>query len=50
VASSSEEEPHQRPQRERRTSSNANDFRVEIPKFEGKLDLDEFLEKLHTLE
>jgi len=27
-----------------------NDFKVEIPKFEGKLDPDEFLEWLHTVE
>jgi len=30
--------------------TNSNDFRVEFPKFEGKLDPDEFLEWLHTVE
>jgi len=29
---------------------NSNDFKVEIPEFEGKRDPDEFLEWLHTVE
>jgi len=29
--------------------SNSNGFKIEIPKFEDKLDLDEFLEWLHTV-
>jgi len=31
------------PRREWRPTSNSNNFRVDIPKFEGKLDPDEFL-------
>jgi len=38
------------PRRKWHPSSNSNVFRVEIPEFEGKLDLDEFLEWLHTVE
>ena len=38
-------------QREHRpTITNINDFKVEFSEFEGKLDLDEFLEWLHTVE
>jgi len=44
-----EEEPQRRQRRERRYSSNFTDFRVEIAKFEGKLDPDEFLEWLCTI-
>ena len=45
-----EEEPRRTPRREWRTPSNPNDFRVELPEFEGKLDPDEFLEWLSTVE
>ena len=50
VSSSSEEEPPRRVRRERRQPTNSNDFRVKIPEFKGKLDLDEFLEWLHMVE
>jgi len=50
LSSSSEEEPFRRVRRERRQPANSNDFRVELPKFEGKLDPNEFLEWLHTVE
>jgi len=49
-SSSSEEEPLRRVRGARRTHQNSNDFKVKIPEFEGKLDLDEFLEWLHTVE
>ena len=45
-----DEEPRRTPRREWRTPSNSNDFRVELPEFEGKLDPDEFLEWLSTVE
>ena len=38
------------PMRKWRPTSNSNDFRVQIPEFEGKLDPDEFLEWLHIVE
>ena len=47
--SSSEEEPLRRPRQEQR-QGNSNDFRVEIPEYEGKLDPEEFLDRLHTVE
>jgi len=49
-SSSCDEEPLRRVRGTRRTPQNSNDFKVEIPKFEGKLDPDEFLEWLHTVE
>ena len=30
--------------------ANSNDFRVEIPEYEGKLDPEDFLDWLHTVE
>jgi len=42
--------PRGTPCKEGRAPTNFNDFRVELPEFEGKLDLDEFLEWLHTVE
>ena len=44
---SSDEEVPRRPKRP--TVTNFNDFIVEIPEFEGKLDPDEFLEWLYTV-
>ena len=41
-----EAEPKRTPQREWHAPTNSNDFRVEIPEFEGKLDPDECLEWL----
>jgi len=42
-------EPRRTPRREWYPTSNSNDFRVEIPEFEGKPKPDEFLEWLHTV-
>jgi len=44
LSSYSEEEPLRRVRREQRYATNSNDLRVEIPKFESKLDPYEFLE------
>ena len=44
------EEPLRRPSRGRRHHPNLNNVRVEVPEFEGKLDPDEFLEWLQTVE
>ena len=38
LESSSDEEAWRRPRNEQRAQSNSNDFRVEIPEYEGKLD------------
>jgi len=48
--SSSDEEPFRRPRPEQRGQGNSNDFRVEIPEYEGKLDLEDLLDWLHTVE
>jgi len=48
--SSSEGQLSRRTQTECRQPTNSNDFRVEILEFQGKLDLDEFLEWLHIVE
>ena len=50
VSSSSEEEPPKRIRGARRTPNNSNDFKVKIPEFEGKLDPNEFLERLRTVD
>ena len=50
LSSSTEDEPLIRTKKEQRPQANSNDFRVKIPKFEGKLDPDEFLEWMHTVE
>ena len=50
ISSSNEEEPLKKGRREQRQPTNSNDFRVESPEFEGRLDPDEFLEWLHTVE
>ena len=50
LESSSDEEPKRRPRPEQRGQGNSNDFRVEIPEYEGKLDPEEFLDWLHTVE
>jgi len=44
VSSSSEAEPLRRFREARIAPHNSNDFKVEIPEFEGKLYPDEFLE------
>lgn len=48
LVSSSEEEPPRR--RERRPQPSLNDFKVDIPDFEGKLDPDEFFEWMQIVE
>ena len=50
LSSSSDEEAYGRMRRGRRTTSHHGDIRVEIPEFEGRLDPDEFLEWLQTVE
>ena len=47
---SDDEIPFERRRRVVRPTFNSNDFKVEIPEFEGKLDPDEFLEWLQTVE
>ena len=47
--SSSEDEPLRMTTPDPRIQANTNDFKVEIPKFEGKLDPEEFLDGLHTV-
>ena len=42
--SSSEEEPWRMARPEPRIQANTNDFKVEIPEYEGKLDPEEFLD------
>ena len=48
--SSSEGDSPRHPRRGRRHSSNFNDFKVDIPKFEGKLDPNDFLGWMQTIE
>jgi len=48
IDSSSEDEPLRMTRPEPRFQANTNDFKVEIPEFEGKLDLEDFLDWLHT--
>jgi len=48
--SSTKEEPTRMTRGEPQFQVNTNDFRVEVPEFEGKLGLEEFLDWLHTVE
>ena len=48
--SSSEDEPLRMTRQDSQNQASANDFKVEIPEFEGKLDLEDFLDWLHTVE
>ena len=48
--SASEEDPYRRPRRNRRNASNFGDIKVEVPEFEGRLDPDDLLEWLQTIE
>jgi len=48
--SSSEDEPLSMVRPEPRSQANTNDFRVEIPRFEGNLDPEEFLNWMHIVE
>ena len=47
--SSSEDEPLRMTRLDPRIHANINDLKVEIQKFEGKLDPEEFLDWLHTV-
>ena len=46
---SCDEEPSRRSRPEQRMQANSNDFRVEIPEYEGKLDPEDFLDWLHAV-
>ena len=46
VESSSEEEPTRMTREEPRFQANSNDFKVEVPEYEGKLDCKELLREL----
>ena len=48
--SSNEDESPRFPRREPRQNNNFNDFKVDIPEFEGRLDPDDFLEWIQTVE
>jgi len=48
--SQSEGDSPRHPRRERRHTSNSNNFKVNLPKFEGKLDPNDFLELMQTVE
>jgi len=48
--SPSEEDSPRHPRRERRPASNSNDLKINIFEFEGKLDSDDFVERLQTVE
>ena len=50
IESASEQEPPRRSRRERKSTSNSNDFRVNIPEFEGKLDPEELLDWISRFE
>jgi len=48
--SSSEDEPLRMTRQDSRNQASANDFKIEIPEYEGKLDPEDFLDWLHTVE
>jgi len=48
IDSSSDDEPLRMARPEPRFQANTNDFKVEIPEYEGKLDPEDFLDWLHT--
>ena len=50
LSDSEEDVPFGRTQRRTWPTFNSNEFKVEIPEFEGKLDPDEFIEWLQTVE
>jgi len=50
ISFSEDDVPFERTERRTRPTFNSNDFKVEIPEFEGKLDPDEFIEWLQTVE
>ena len=48
--SSSEDEPLRMTRPKLQIQANSNDFEVEVPEYEGKLDPEEFFDWLHTVE
>jgi len=50
VDSSSEEEMPRMTRGESQNHANTNDFRIKVPEFEGKLDPEEFIDWLNTVE
>jgi len=48
--SSSKDEPLRMTRPDLRIQASKNDFKFEIPEFEGKLDPEEFFDWLHTVE
>ena len=48
--SSSEDEPLRMARQDSKNQASANDFKVEIPEFEGKLNPKDFLDLLQTVE
>ena len=48
--SSSEDEPLRMTRQDSHVQASSNDFKVEVPEFEGKLDPEDFLDWLHTVE
>jgi len=50
VDSSREDKPIRMTRVKPRIQANTNDFKVEVPEFEGKLDPEEFFDWLHTVE
>ena len=50
VDSSSEDEPTRMSRAEPQMQANTNGFKVEIPEFAGKLDPEEFVDWMHTVE
>ena len=48
--SSSEDEPLRMTRQDSQFQASSNDFKVEVPEFEGKLDPEDFLDWLHTVE
>ena len=48
--SSSEDEPLRMTRQDSHVQASSNDFKIEVPEFEGKLDPEDFLDWLHTVE
>ena len=48
--SSSKDEPLRMTRQDSQFQTNSNDFRIEVPEFEGKLDPEDFLDWLHRVE
>ena len=46
----SEDEPLRMTRQDSHVQASSNDFKIEVPEFEGKVDLEDFLDCLYTLE